>query len=185
MGLLHISIRPPFATAVIRWGVTQLSRQSPPPKWMIGQRIAIHCATSIDRRTDKPLRANVDGREFLRIMHRLEAAGVLPEAMETLIPKVVADVGGILGSIRIVCALTQTKGVWPTDEKQPTDVSPGVVPTFPCAWVFEDPEPFAEVTWSQGATGYWTPGDIILPGKPGPKGREPPHRAGFGRPESR
>jgi len=151
---------------------------------MIGQRIAIHCANGIGRRLDKPLRANVDGREFLRIMKRLEEAALLPEAMETLIPKIVGDVGGILGSVRLVGALTQTKGVWYTNEEQPTEVSPWVVPTFPYVWLFEDPEPFVEVTWSQGATGYWTPGDLI-PGKLGPKGREPPHRAGFGRPESR
>lgn len=186
MELLHLSVRPPFATGIIRWGVTQLSRQSPPPKHLFGQRLGIHCANSVSVRPDKALQSGVDAREFLRVLKRLETAGVLPAPQEDCIPQILADVRGILGTVQVVDVLSHTKTGWSSKYGSPTELTPWAIHSFPYVWVLAEPQVYPKIRYTKGNSGLWRlPRGDSSPEMPEPADRAPPHPEGSVPPEPR
>lgn len=155
MGLLHLSVRPPYATAIIRWGATQLSRQTPPPQKVLGERIAIHSTNIIYRRDTRSLGTSIDEMELYRTMKRLRTAGALPAEQDVCLTQILGDMGGILGTVRVVGTLFQELGRWYDQDRRPAEMSPWAVRSFPYIWLFEDPEPFAEIRQAKSRNGFW------------------------------
>lgn len=162
-----LSVRPPYASGIIRWGVVQTSRALRPHKSVLGQRISIHCANCITVHPGLTLDGGQDAREFLRSLARLEKAGLLPEERGYL-PQVLEDVGRVLGSVRLVDVLSRTQHGWLGLTQTVQELSPWTVPSFPFVWVFAEPELYENRPWFKGHGGLWRTGSAPGPSNPPP-----------------
>lgn len=167
-----LSVRPPYASGIIRWGVGHTSRAIRPPKSVLGTRISIHCSNCITVHPGLTLDGGQDTREFLRSLTRLEKVGLLSEDRGYL-PQVLEDVGRVLGSVRLVDVLSKTQHGWVGLTKTVQELSPWTVASFPFVWVFAEPELYENRPWAKGHGGLWR----TTPATPGPADPEPPHPA--------
>jgi len=155
MAIPILTVRAPFATGILRWGFTQLSRLTQPPPYLIGRRIQIHSAATIKVRPDGSLFGGAEERELFRTLVKLEAAGVLPEPLTQCVSTIIQDVSGLLGSVRLDRVLQLKGDKWKDSTGEVQKPCPWTSPAFPFIWVFSDPQPFEQLRRYRGCTGFW------------------------------
>jgi hypothetical protein len=134
-----LTVKQPWATAIIKGWKTVENRSWAPPSALLGKRIAIHSSAS-ERRQDFE-----DDCAFVR-----DTIGEMVDLDALAMPR-----GAILGTVKLVEVVTE-----PTEQERSRGGAREVghlAPWFfgPLGWVLSEPEEFEKPVYTRGALGLW------------------------------